>query len=96
MFLDDLNRSILAGGGLHSVAQDARLFGRDWGFRLSDIKVPVHWWHGDSDTIVPLRHGEHVVSRLPNASLTVRPGDSHLSGYAAADDVIATMRALFD
>ena len=29
--------------------------------------VPVRWWHGDDDHIVPFRHGQHVVDRLPDA-----------------------------
>ena len=34
--------------------------GETWGFSPADITVPVRWWHGDEDSIVPLRHGQHV------------------------------------
>ena len=37
------------------------------------------WWHGDSDHIIPFAHGEHVVSRLPDAELS-SAGESHLAG----------------
>jgi pimeloyl-ACP methyl ester carboxylesterase len=96
MFIGDLALSLTDGGGVQAALRDAVLFGRDWGFRLSEVKVPVHWWHGDDDWIVPLAHGEWVVSRLPDARLHLRPGDSHLSGYAAAGDVIETVRSFFD
>ena len=33
---------------------DFVLFGRDWGFSLKDIRVPVRFWHGDADGIGPL------------------------------------------
>ncbi len=53
MFLDDL----LNGSRSHfgAVLSDIILFTRDWGFEAADVEVPVHWWHGDSDHIVPLR-----------------------------------------
>ena len=67
MFLDDLlngSRKQLA-----APFADVVVFARDWGFRLDEVKVPVHWWHGDKDHIVPFAHGEHVVSRLPDAEM---------------------------
>ena len=39
---------------------------------LADVTVPVRWWHGDEDHIVPFRHGQHLVARLPDATLTDR------------------------
>jgi pimeloyl-ACP methyl ester carboxylesterase len=51
---------------------DARLLGRDCGFRLADVKVPVLWWHGDGDSLVPLAGVQVAVSRLQDAALIVR------------------------
>jgi pimeloyl-ACP methyl ester carboxylesterase len=61
MFLDDLlngSRKQLA-----APFADVILFARDWGFRLDQVKIPVRWWHGDADHIVPFVHGQHVVAR---------------------------------
>ena len=65
MFLDDL----LNGSRFQTSAPlaDLVLFTREWGFDLADVRVPVRWWHGDDDHIVPFRHGQHVVDRLPDA-----------------------------
>ena len=92
MFLDDL----LNGSRFQTSAPltDLVLFTRDWGFALSDVRVPVRWWHGDDDHIVPLRHGEHVVARLPDARLRVIDGESHLGGLGIATEVIATLTGL--
>jgi pimeloyl-ACP methyl ester carboxylesterase len=92
MFLDDL----LNGSRFQTSAPlaDVVLFARDWGFNLQDVKVPVRWWHGDDDHIIPFRHGEHVVSRLPDATLSVIDGESHLGGLGIARDVIETLMAL--
>jgi pimeloyl-ACP methyl ester carboxylesterase len=94
MFLDDLlngSRKQLA-----APFNDVILFTRDWGFRLGEVKVPVRWWHGDSDHIVPFAHGEHVVSLLPDAELLVLPGESHLAGLGRGEEILATLTKIWD
>ena len=92
MFLDDL----LNGSRFQTSAplNDLVLFTRDWGFELADVRVPVRWWHGDDDHIVPIRHGMHVVGLLPDATMTVIDGESHLGGLDVARDVIDTLMDL--
>jgi pimeloyl-ACP methyl ester carboxylesterase len=91
MFIDDI--VLAAKGGFQAVVDDARLFGRDWGFRLADVKVPVRWWHGDADPIVTFDDAKTAVSRLPDAELIRMPDESHLGGFAAADDVLRFIRS---
>ncbi|QNG20282.1 alpha/beta hydrolase [Rhodococcus triatomae] len=94
MFLDDL----LHGGRKQFGAPfaDVVLFARDWGFELGDVQTPVRWWHGDCDHIIPYRHGEHVVDRLPNATITPMPGESHLGGLGRAEEILTTLMDLWD
>ncbi|AQT80025.1 alpha/beta hydrolase [Mycolicibacterium litorale] len=94
MFLDDLlngSRKQLA-----APFADVVVFARDWGFRLDEVKVPVRWWHGDRDHIVPFAHGQHVVSRLPDAELHHLPGESHLAGLGRAEDILSTLVDIWD
>jgi pimeloyl-ACP methyl ester carboxylesterase len=91
MFIDDI--VLVAKGGFQAIIDDARLFGRDWGFRLADVKAPVRWWHGDADNIVPLRDAQAAVDLLPDAELILRTEESHLGGFATADDVLAFIRS---
>lgn len=94
MFLDDLlngSRKQLA-----APFADVVVFARDWGFRLDQVKVPVHWWHGDRDHIVPFAHGQHVVERLPDAKLHPIPGESHLAGLGRAEEILRTMITVWD
>jgi pimeloyl-ACP methyl ester carboxylesterase len=94
MFLDDLiNGSRL---GLRAPIYDAVLFGRDWGFSVRDIKVPVEWWHGDADHIIPFRHGKHMVALLPDCELRVQPGESHLGGLGEAEEVLSSLLQAWD
>jgi pimeloyl-ACP methyl ester carboxylesterase len=94
MFLDDLLNG--SRKQLSAPFSDVVVFARDWGFRLSDIKVPVRWWHGDADHIVPYAHGQHVVSRLSNAELYPMPGESHLAGLGRAEEILHTMIKVWD
>ncbi|WP_370250474.1 alpha/beta fold hydrolase [Nocardioides sp.] len=89
MFLDDL----LNGSRFQTLAplNDLVLFTRDWGFSPRDVQVPVVWWHGDADHIVPFAHGRHVVDLLPHAELRVIDGESHLGGLGIAREVMDTL-----
>ncbi|PWN01056.1 alpha/beta hydrolase [Nocardioides silvaticus] len=92
MFLDDL----LNGSRFQTSAPlaDLVLFTREWGFHLADVKVPVRWWHGDADHIVPFRHGQHVVDRLPDATMSIIDGESHLGGLGIAAAVLSELMSL--
>ena len=91
IFVDDMVNAFH--GRCLAMVDDARLLGRDWGFRLADVKVPVRWWHGDTDHVVPIAGVQKAVSRLQDGELTVRSGESHLGGFAKIDDVLEYMRA---
>ena len=86
VFLYDLTTALE--GGLHAPVSDVVLFGRHWGFYLREINVPVKFWHGDADRIVPLSHGEFMAALVPGAELAVCPGGGHFAGYILGRDVL--------
>ncbi len=94
MFLDDLLNG--SRKQLSAPLADILLFTRDWGFRVGDVTVPVRWWHGDADHIIPFAHGEHMVALLPDAELHVLAGESHLGGLGAGQHILATLVDLWD
>src|SRR5262245_31113483 len=91
MFQEDL----ILGGRRHmqALCLDVALFGPPWGFALADIEVPVHLWYGDSDSIVPVRHGEHLAERIPGARLRIRAGEGHLGGLGASREIFEAILA---
>ncbi|MFL0174764.1 alpha/beta fold hydrolase [Mycobacterium sp. SMC-13] len=94
MFLDDLlngSRKQLA-----APFADIVVFARDWGFRLADITVPVRWWHGDADHIVPYAHGQHAVARIADAEMYTLPGESHLAGLGVPEDILTKILEVWD
>ena len=94
MFLDDLLNG--SRKQMSAPIADIIVFARDWGFRLDEVKVPVRWWHGDHDHIVPFEHGQHVVAKLPDVEMYHLPGESHLAGLGRAEEILSTMIGLWD
>jgi pimeloyl-ACP methyl ester carboxylesterase len=93
MFLDDF--STAAREGLGAVIYDLVLFAREWGFLLRNIHVPIRFWHGDADHIVPLAHGEHQAALVPDSELRVRHGESHLGNLDASEEFLEVILSLW-
>jgi pimeloyl-ACP methyl ester carboxylesterase len=74
-------------GGLEAIRQggygpayDASLYWKPWGFRLTDIRIPVRVWHGEDDLNAPCEaHGRHLARAIPNARAQFYPGEGHIS-----------------
>lgn len=92
MFLDDLINGARFQVG--APLADIILFTRHWGFEAADVTVPVRWWHGDADHIIPHAHGVHMVERLPDAVFATIDGESHLGGMGAATEVLQILMEL--
>ena len=93
MFVDDLTTA--ARDGFSAFVNDLVLVGRPWGFRIADVQVPVRWWHGDADPFVSLDQARRTAALLPDVELAVRPGESHLGGFAVADKALTTLFELW-
>jgi pimeloyl-ACP methyl ester carboxylesterase len=91
MFLDDLLNG--SRKQISAPLADVLLFSKHWGFEVADVKVPVVWWHGDDDHIIPFEHGVHLVERLPDAELRVLPGESHLGGLGIGEEILEVLLA---
>jgi pimeloyl-ACP methyl ester carboxylesterase len=67
---------------------DDLAFVRDWGFELSEIRVPVSIWQGCQDLMVPITHGEWLAAHIPGARAHFRPEHGHLSlGVGAIGEI---------
>jgi pimeloyl-ACP methyl ester carboxylesterase len=93
MFVDDLTRG--AQRQFQAFVNDLVLIGRPWGFRVRDVGVPVRWWHGDADPFVALDQAQRTARRLPDCVLKVRHGESHMGGFAAADEILKSLHTLW-
>jgi pimeloyl-ACP methyl ester carboxylesterase len=60
-------------------AADVVLYSRPWGFRLQDINIPVHLWHGERDRIVPAAMARYLAKIIPNCQANFYADDGHFS-----------------
>ena len=65
--------------GPEGAIDDDLAFASAWGFELESIAAPVLLAHGGGDRVIPLSHAQHMLRRLPNAELWLRPRDGHVS-----------------
>ncbi len=65
--------------GTQGCVQDYRIFGEPWGFALEEITVPVDIWEGADDSTGPPGYRAFLQRHIPQATVTVVPGEGHLS-----------------
>lgn len=73
-------------------ANENILVNRNWGFELADIKVPVMFWHGTQDTLIPLEMVEPFVETIPDASLHVLNGETHMLIFRHLESILSTFK----
>jgi pimeloyl-ACP methyl ester carboxylesterase len=73
--------------GTEGCVQDYRIFGDPWGFALEEIGIPVDIWEGADDDTGPPGYRTFLKRHIPQATVTVVPGEGHLSllPHQAAD-----------
>jgi pimeloyl-ACP methyl ester carboxylesterase len=65
--------------GTAGCVQDYRIFGAPWGFSLGEIAVPVQIWEGADDPTGPPDYRDFLHRRIAGSTVTVVPGEGHLS-----------------
>jgi len=65
--------------GVEGAAWEGFLYSKNWGFRLDQIRVPVHLWHGEKDNIVPSSMGHFLSEHIPDCQAVFFPDDGHFS-----------------
>ncbi len=73
--------SILEGArsGPRGLQVDAALGAGAWDFRPEEIKVPVHFWHGEADVNAPVAMGRYVSKLVPGCTARFEPEEGHVS-----------------
>ena len=76
-YIDTIRESFRPGA--RGIALDFALNMKPWGFRLEDISIEVHLWHGEDDTVVPPAMGRYLAEIIPNCYARFLPNDGHFS-----------------
>jgi len=72
-------------------AWELRLYARRWGFRLEDIEMPVHLWHGEQDANDPIAMGRHLAAAIPDCRASFYPGEGHLHFVDRLPEILASL-----
>jgi pimeloyl-ACP methyl ester carboxylesterase len=77
VFIESYREAMCAGP--RGAAWELRLLTRPWGFLQKDIAIPVHFWHGERDTIVPLPLARRQHHDLQKCRVRAFPDEGHFS-----------------
>ena len=64
---------------------------RPWGFRVDEIRVPVHLWHGELDMLVPVESARYVARTIPNCEAGFFPDEGHLLSFGHSEEILRTL-----
>lgn len=65
--------------GPKNVIADADIYLREWGFEVSQINYPIHFWHGKQDRNIAWTYTERITSLIPVATSRWSDIDGHYS-----------------
>jgi pimeloyl-ACP methyl ester carboxylesterase len=80
----------LRAGG-RGVAHELALFGRPWGFRPAEVRVPVELWHGAADVQVPVAMARRLARQIPHCRARFLAGVGHLWLLDHSAEVLSTL-----
>jgi pimeloyl-ACP methyl ester carboxylesterase len=72
------------------MVHDYVIYGQPWNLPLQEIRVPISFWHSESDHVVPIRHAEYLANLIPHAQL------HRLQDYDHTGSILAALPALYD
>jgi pimeloyl-ACP methyl ester carboxylesterase len=81
--------------GIRGPVYDLALFHEAWGFSPRHIRVPIRFWHGEADAIVPPSHSRHLARLVPDSALVLVPGEGHFAGFTGIEAVLDTLLELW-
>ena len=77
--------------GTRGTVQELALIERPWPFSLSEVKTPVHLWHGARDTNAPIAIARRLARELPDATLHVSESSDHDIGHDRSDEITSVI-----
>ena len=77
--------------GTRGAVQELALSRPPWPFPLSEIKTPVHLWHGARDTNAPIAIARRLARELPAATLHVSDSSDHDVGHDRSGEIMSVI-----
>ncbi len=58
---------------------DSKVFLSTWGEKLSDFILPIHFWHGDNDLVIPFQVSRTMSELVADSVFHLVAGEGHVS-----------------
>jgi pimeloyl-ACP methyl ester carboxylesterase len=71
--------------------QELALIKRPWAFPLSEVKSPVHLWHGALDRNAPIAYARGLARELPDATLHIGDSSGHGIGHDRSGEIMSVL-----
>lgn len=75
MLCEDVQQAFSLGS--QGILQEIQVLMQPWNFNLHEIQIPVHFWHGIDDTIVPFSIAKLLSERIPTVKTHFIPAGGH-------------------
>ena len=90
LVIADLTEAVIR-PGTRGLVDELALYARPWGFRLDQITVPVHLWHGDSDVSAPTALARAAAAVIPACQAVFVPG-GHTAPFGHLEEILRPIR----
>jgi pimeloyl-ACP methyl ester carboxylesterase len=77
--------------GLQGLSRDTRLLTYPWGFRLENISIPVFFWHGTTDDLVPIKAVQNASNKVQKSHLKIFTGEGHLLLFTHWEEILKSL-----
>jgi pimeloyl-ACP methyl ester carboxylesterase len=91
LFLDATRECFRQGSA--GLVEDATLLYRDWGVDFARVTVPVSFWQGSDDRLVPAAINKPVADAIPGAKWHAVAGAGHCVMLGEVESILATCKA---
>lgn len=65
--------------GAQGAARDLQLMTQNWEVDFSQLSMPVRFWHGSQDTIVPHEHSLRLAKKIKSSEVKIFENEGHYS-----------------
>ncbi|MDF1644643.1 MAG: alpha/beta fold hydrolase [Pseudomonadales bacterium] len=72
-------------------AKELIVLSRPWGFKLSELKVPVMLWHGKQDDFFPVEHAEAIAELIPDCKASFNENWGHFFLYGEWKNILGAL-----
>ena len=89
LLIQDYAEAVRAGNS--GIRWEMVILANPWGFRLQDIAMEVHLWHGEQDVRTPITMGRYLANTIPNCRATFLEKEGHDVIFQHWRDILSTL-----